>query len=87
MGLGKGELIDLFIGKYPLDSGDALFVGDSLKDLDSVRHRAIAFVGLSRIFGEKELQQIGVPSVGSLCDLVGFLDESEDFYDAFEEVG
>ena len=84
--LGKGEQIDLFIKKYQLDPEEVLFVGDSLKDLDYVRHRAIAFVGISRIFGKEDFQQIGAPSVGSLSDLVRLLDESEDFYDAFEEV-
>ena len=84
--LGKGEQIDLFIKKYQLDPEEVLFVGDSLKDLDYVRHRAIAFVGISRIFGKEDFQRIGAPSVGSLGDLVRLLDESEDFYDAFEEV-
>jgi len=54
--------------------------------MDFASHRAIAFFGISRIFGKEEFQQIGATSVGSLCDLVKLLDEPEDVYEGFEEV-
>lgn len=38
------------------------------------------------IIGDDIKAQIGATIVGSLSDLVRLLDESEDFYDAFEEV-
>ncbi len=85
-GFGKGEQIAFIIRNYKLNPKEVLFVGDSLKDIDYVKDKETAFIGIARMFRKDDFERIGASSVGSLTDLVRLFEEHEKYSNYFEEV-
>jgi phosphoglycolate phosphatase-like HAD superfamily hydrolase/phosphatidylglycerophosphate synthase len=83
---GKGEQIDFVLQQYKLLAKEVLFVGDSLRDSDFVKDKKIKFIGITRIFRQKDFQKIGALSVNCLTDLVKRFSESEKYFNALENV-
>jgi phosphoglycolate phosphatase len=83
---GKSEQIDFVIQHHKLQPNEVLFVGDSLKDYDFAKDKKIKFIGISRIFEEKEFQKKGTLSVSCLTNLVKLFDQSEKYFKSLEEV-
>ena len=85
-GFGKGEQIAFIIQNYKLNPKEVLFVGDSLKDIDFVKDKETAFIGIARMFQKDDFERIGASSVGSLTDLVRLFEEHEKYSNYFEGV-
>jgi CDP-L-myo-inositol myo-inositolphosphotransferase len=85
-GFGKGEQIDFVLQQYKLHAEEVLFVGDSLRDFDFVKDKKIKFLGITRIFKQKDFQRIGALTVNCLTDLVNRFRESEKYLNALENV-
>ncbi|NIS61910.1 MAG: HAD hydrolase-like protein [Proteobacteria bacterium] len=83
---GKGEQIDFILEHYELSPEEVLFVGDSLRDFDYIKGKKINFIGITRIFDQKDFRKRGLLSVSSLTDLVKLFDESERYCNALEKV-
>jgi hypothetical protein len=56
------------------------------KDIDYVKDKETAFIGIARIFRQEDFESIGASSVGSLTDLVRLFEEYEKYSNYFEEV-
>jgi phosphoglycolate phosphatase len=85
-GFGKGEQIAFIVQNYKFNPKEVLFVGDSLKDIDYVKDKGTAFIGIARMFGKEDFERIGASSVSSLTDLVRLFEEHEKYSNYFEEV-
>ncbi len=85
-GFGKGEQIDFILQHHKLHPEKVLFVGDSLRDFDFAKDKKIKFIGIERIFKQKDFQKIGALSVSSMTDFVKLFGESEKYLNTFENV-
>lgn len=85
-GFGKGEQIDFILQHYKLCPEETLLVSDSLRDFDFEKEKKIKFIGIERIFEQKDFQKIGALSVSSLNDLVKLFGKSEKYSKTFENV-
>lgn len=82
----KSEQIDYVLQHYNLQPKDVLFVGDSLKDFDFAKDKKINFIGIARIFQQKDFRKTGGISVLNLNDIVKLFGEHEKHYSAFDKV-
>ena len=76
-GLSKGQQIELILRQHRLDPDEVLFVSDSLMDYEFVRDKGIRFIGIRRMFEEREFQERGLCSVQDLSALIRLWDQSE----------
>ena len=82
----KNKQIDFILRRYRLRPNEVLFVGDSLKDGELAKNKKIGFVGISRLFSEKEFQKKGLFSVRGLTGIVRLWNESERVWEKLEMV-
>jgi phosphoglycolate phosphatase-like HAD superfamily hydrolase len=76
-GFSKGQQIELILRQHRLDPDEVLFVSDSLMDYEFVRDNGIRFIGIRRMFEEREFQERGLCSVQDLSALIRLWDQSE----------
>jgi phosphoglycolate phosphatase-like HAD superfamily hydrolase len=76
-GFGKGKQIEFIVESFGLNPERVLFVGDSLKDHDFVEDQRVRFIGIRRMFDQREFQQRGLFSVQDLTALSQLWDQSE----------
>lgn len=77
-GFTKDKQIESILQDHDLDPDEVLFVGDSLMDYEFVRDLKVRFIGIERIFAEREFQKRGLFSVQDLTALTQLWSQSED---------
>ncbi len=82
----KSKQIDYVLQHYNLHPGDVLFVGDSLKDFDFAKDKKIKFIGIARIFEQKDFRKTGGMSVLNLNDIVKLFGDHEKYFNVFDKV-
>ena len=68
-GFSKGRQIELILQQHGLDPDEVLFVSDSVMDYEFVRDRGVRFIGIRRMFDEREFEERGLFSVQDLTAL------------------
>ncbi len=77
-GLEKGSQIGSILEEEAISPGEALFVGDSLKDHDFARDQGVQFAGLARIFAPRDFRRKGAFCVRTLSALVRVFERSHE---------
>ena len=85
-GFGKDKQIEHILKQHNLEPGKAIFVGDSLRDSDFAKDRKVRFIGICRIFDEREFKKRGLPSVQDLTALTRLWEQSKDILQFVEKV-
>ena len=65
----KGRQVASILRDWRLDPDRVLFVSDSLRDYEFVKDKGVRFVGIRRMFDEREFRQRGLFSVEDLATL------------------
>ncbi len=76
-GFEKDKQIEFILRHCSLDPDQVLFVSDSLRDYDFVKDQGVRFIGIQRMFNEREFQERGLFSVQDLTALTRLWDQSE----------
>lgn len=76
-GFAKDKQIESILQDHDLDPDEVLFVGDSLMDYEFVRNQKVRFIGIQRIFDEREFRKRGLFSVQDLTALTQLWNKSE----------
>ena len=77
-GFGKDQQVECILRGDGLRADEVLFVSDSPRDRDLVKHESLRFVGVRREFEEQEFQEQGLFSVRDLTGLTQRWDRSRN---------
>ena len=84
-GFEKDKQVAFILQHFGLQPDEVLFVGDSLRDHDFVREQGVRFIGVRRMFEEREFRERGLFSVQDLTALTQLWDQSEDLLQFVEK--
>lgn len=76
-GFAKSQQIQFILRHYHLDPDEVIFVGDSLMDYEFVKDKNIGFIGIRRLFEERDFRERGLSSVRDLTALTRLWQQSE----------